>query len=375
MTTLRRALGQTEPHVSLKAAWKRVIQVSRRLRKEGLATRLHERAAIERLLALECLPEMDLPALKKSLQGVVRASNTETENECAQAIETWVERWFIENVDREVEILIHQPSGLISGDQIDRWLGTEDGRINLDAETAAVWVHQLDGMGLGGHPLAVVPVLGPNESLPAVNRDRRGRERSYETQAWLPHLDTEGHFSATPRCIAERHGELLAAPRLAVIDPFCGAGADAIAAAKAGATVLASDHNSGRVDLARQNAHHFGIEKERLNFRCGDAIELIREGLQFHPGATLFLDPPWGGVGWNREAMDFTTLFGTWPELSQLCQLAGRVVLKLPRTFDLRTLDSFGRVWAVELGLGPIADDHADRPRCLTAISDTMLGD
>jgi hypothetical protein len=75
-------------------------------------------------------------------------------------------------------------------------------------------------------------------------------------------------------------------------------------------------------------------------------------------------------VNWDRDGMNFDVLFGRWPALVPLMSLVGRLILKLPRTFDLGTLDSFGRSWSIELGLGPATDDHADRPRCLTAISD-----
>jgi hypothetical protein len=370
VSTLRQALGQIEPHVSLKAAWKRVIQLSRRLRKEGHPTQLHDRATVERLLARSAVAGMDLSALKVALSHLIQATETDQEDTTALAIEAWANSWTAEYASGDIEVQVHQPGGLITEAQIDRWLGTVDGRITLDVDAAATWVHHLGGLGLGGAPLMVDVHLRPGQSLPAVRRNQRNRERSYESKAWLPHLDTEGHFSATPRCIAERHGALLSAPKKMVIDPFCGAGSDAIAAAWAGANVIAGDQASARVALARQNALHFGVQKH-IEFQCIDAITLLTDGLKSHPGATLFLDPPWGGVNWDRDGMNFEVLFGPWSELVPLVALAGRVILKLPRTFDLSTLDSFGRSWAIEIGLGPATDHRADRARCLTAYSDS----
>jgi hypothetical protein len=369
VNSVRRALGQIEPHVSLKIAWKRVIQLSRRLRKQGHTTQLHDRAAVERLLALEPVPKMDLSGLKLNLQLLVQASDTDAEDKYALAVETWAAAFLFPPASGDVEVHVHQPNGRITEVQVDRWLGTQEGRITLDAENAAIWVHHLGGLRLGGSPLSVEVGLPPGQVLPAVSRDRRGRERTHEGQAWLPHLDTSGHFSATPHCIAERHGALLSEPRRVVIDPFCGAGADAIAAAQAGARVMAGDQDPGRLALARQNALHFGVQ-DQIEFHCVDAIRLLREGIDSHPGATVFLDPPWGGVNWDRDGMNFDVLFGRWPALVPLMSSVGRIILKLPRTFDLCTLDSFGRSWSIELGLGPATDDHADRPRCLTAISD-----
>lgn len=369
MTTLRQALGQVEPHVSLKAAWKRVIQLSRRLRKQGHPTQLHERATVERLLARPAAGGMDLHALKLALSHLLQATDIAQEDTCALAIEDWAGAWTPEYASGDVGVQVHQPGGNITEAEIDRWLGTVDGRIILDVDAAATWVHHLGGLALGGTPLRVDVQLSPGQDLPPVPRNRRNRDRSYEGKTWLPHLDTEGHFSATPRCIAERHGVLLSAPQKMVIDPFCGAGSDAIAAAWAGSNVIAGDQSSERIALARLNALHFEVQKH-IVFQCIDAITLIREGLQSHPGATLFLDPPWGGVNWDRDGMNFEVLFGRWPELLPLMGLAGRVILKLPRTFDLSTLISFGRSWTIELGLGPATDHSADRPRCLTAYSD-----
>ena len=99
-------------------------------------------------------------------------------------------------------------------------------------------------------------------------------------------------------------------------------------------------------------------------------MALLEEGLDAHGGATVFLDPPWGGVDWDRSAMNFDRLFGQWPSLKRLVPMAGRVVMKLPRTFDLASLQALNRTWIVELGLGPASDSIADRPRVLTAYSD-----
>ena len=334
MNSLRRALGQIEPHVSLKAAWKRVIQVSRRLRKDGHPTLLHERAAVERLLNQQLDPSMDLRTLKMALQQLVQASGEESESAQVRAVETWAADWVAEFATGDVEIRIQHPGGFLDERQIDRWLGTANGRTALDAQTASGWVHHLDGLSLGGASVRVEIEIEEGKNLPAVGRTQRARERNHMDLSWLPKVDTEGHYSATPKAVAYRHGSLLSEPKAVVIDPFCGLGADAIASALAGATVVAGDHSATPLELARLNAQHFGVQK-RVDFQCRDALTLLEEQLVAHPGATVFLDPPWGGHSYKH--CEKVTLYLGKSDMASVCKQMKPhyryIILKVPINF------------------------------------------
>ena len=68
--------------------------------------------------------------------------------------------------------------------------------------------------------------------------------------------------------------------------------------------------------------------------------------------------------------MDLDTLFSEVGDLRELMTRAGRVVIKLPRTFDTTSLDGLGREWDFCLGIASRGDHMADRVRLITATGD-----
>ena len=243
---------------------------------------------------------------------------------------------------------------------------TEASLESVDPVDAAVLHHELAGLNLGGMRLRVKPVLFKNEILPAAPRSRRGGPQRRDREgAWLPHTDEVGRWSATPWEIAQRHGSLLKeAGASCVLDLFCGCGADAIGFADAGLDVWACERDAGRATMAFKNAATFEVPG-RIDVTTCDGLEQLASLQEAHPGAALFVDPPWGDAeaqeGAAREALRWDALLsgagGTDPGV--LLAHPGPLLLKLPRDFDLGTLPDPDR-WSLHWQMGD-AEQGAER--------------
>lgn len=164
-------------------------------------------------------------------------------------------------------------------------------------------------------------------------------------------VDDEGLVGLTPEALAHRISE---GARGVVIDGTCGVGGLTIALARQPdvARVVAVDIDEARLSMARHNAALYGVG-DRIEWVRGDVAEVVRE----RSADLLVLDPPWGGRDYDRErvglddlGMDVRAVLERW---------SGPVRLKLPRSFDPRTLP--GR-WALELLL-----DSRQIPKLLLA--------
>ena len=223
---------------------------------------------------------------------------------------------------------------------------------------AAVLVHELDGLNLGGSLLRVEPELGDDEALPAPPRDRRGGPRRRGEGSWLPHTDAIGAWSTTPRHIAEAHARILVEAGVdRVIDLFCGCGADTVQFAEAGLRVLAVERNPGRAKLARRNATTLGVARDVVVYE-GDGLSLWSGLRAQHPDAALFLDPPWGSVEGSdsraRVARSWDTLLKSAGarDASTLIEHRAPILLKLPRDFALESLPGGAGRWQIRWHLG-----------------------
>jgi hypothetical protein len=235
----------------------------------------------------------------------------------------------------------------------------------VDPVDAAVLHHELAGLDLGGSRLRVKAVLLKGEVLPAAPRSRRaGPQRRDREGPWLPHVDEVGRWSATPWEIAKRHGELLADAGVgSVIDLFCGCGGDAIGFAAAGLDVVACERDAGRAGLARRNVATFDIPG-RVEVTLGDGLALLPTWSARHPGAALYLDPPWGSADGQetaaRRAVTWAHLLeGAGGAVDAVLDHAGPLLLKLPRDFDLATLPDPAR-WDIHWQMGD-PDHGAER--------------
>jgi len=230
---------------------------------------------------------------------------------------------------------------------------------------AAVLHHELAGLNLGGSRLRVRPVLFKQEVLPPAPRNRRaGPQRRDREGSWLPHTDDVGQWSATPWAIAQKHAAILAeAGSTEVIDLFCGCGADAIGFAERGLDVWACEVNAGRAALAFRNVAMFEV-KGRVDVTRGDGLALLESLQAKHPGAALYVDPPWGSAEAQkvvaREALTWTALLGSiGGQTDILLEHEGPLLLKLPRDFDLETLPEPNR-WTLQWNMGT-SEQNAER--------------
>lgn len=367
MTTIRDALATARPHVSLKQAWISVIQHSRDERRKGIPRTLFKRSQVERFLQQDLPPNQDIGALKGALWDVLNHQDSTSLVRALNAIDAWVNACDGSCPDDcPVKIEVSLGEAPIHSAQIDRWLGTSRGTIELPAIEAAKWLHHLGGRIIAGVPLTVRPSYSDPRPLPRVARKDRSRMRSDGQKGWLPHLDEVARFSATPESIAHSHAQEFRGCSV-VVDPFCGAGGDAVAVAMSGPTVLASDISGSRLELARANADHFGVTG-RVHFRVSSAEAAISTALLKHHDPGLYLDPPWGGTEWAQATMSLDTLFGLIPDLEGVLSQFMVVVIKLPRTFPVEQLGRFGGRWEFQFGLDSRMADPVDRLKTIIAI-------
>jgi hypothetical protein len=102
---------------------------------------------------------------------------------------------------------------------------------------------------------------------------------------------------------------------------------------------------------------------DQITFHEGSGPELIAKWAEQYPDHALFLDPPWGGRAWDRDDMDWSTLFGAYPDLVSAIQGARLSILKLPRTFQTQSLKPLGGTWSFDLAISSWSDHPADRVR------------
>jgi len=168
-------------------------------------------------------------------------------------------------------------------------------------------------------------------------------------ESWLEVTDDESRLSLTPQSVARSQGALFQVAE--VIDVFGGVGGNTVALAEAGRQVWMIEPCQERVDATRRSLKSRGL---------GDHVEVVCEGLESalprlmhaHPAAGLFLDPPWGGRGWDRKGLDWATLLGGYAGLEAGVAAAPEVVVKLPRSFDLSSLPVHGTGWQARLEWG-----------------------
>ncbi|MEC8192147.1 MAG: hypothetical protein VX127_05435 [Myxococcota bacterium] len=352
MTTVRKVLAESKPHVSTKSAWRLIIQFARQQTVRGP---LAKRAAVEAMLNATVTTDMDIGSLKRALYGCVNAANQAERSASFDAVEAFYKHHvppiFAGTLPVKVNVVgvVHPIHG------IDRWLGTTGGRIVLDARDAVRLHHHLDRHALAGGHLSLSMTVPEGQRLPPLRRGQRARKPTRNHQTWLPHTDSEGRFSASPRSLADLHAKLLGHCEL-IIDPFCGAGADAIGFALNGKRVLASDTNAERLDLAMRNARHFGV-LDSIEFALKSADHALM-GLVADRRSGVYLDPPWGGPGSTFQPEEALTLLQAVPACVD-------TVLKVPRDFPVAVLPTMDAAWNVHLGLDVEMVDPADRLKTL----------
>lgn len=368
MPTVRNELATIRPHVSTKTAWRETIRILRRIKTPGQQPTLTSQSAVHRLLDLEHHNEMNLSSIKELLRQVVQEDTPHGKENAAIQLDTWAATWLPKHTKGPVTLTANGWPDWLSTTDKKAIYGQSSDQFTCTPTEAAELFHHLHGLNIGGATIHLSHNLPPHEVLPSVARKDRSRKRARGHSNWLPHLDDQGRISATPKSIARMHGELLKNTAGVVVDAFCGLGADTIGAALAGCRVFAVEQDPKRIELAKSNAHHFGISS-KVSFVLGDATDIVPKLLHEHFDAAVFLDPPWGGVQWDRTTMNFETLFSPFTGLWN--SIVGRhpLLLKLPRTFDTTSLPTKNTTWKFKIGRLEAETSPADRARTIAALT------
>jgi trimethylguanosine synthase len=191
---------------------------------------------------------------------------------------------------------------------------------------------RLRGVGLGGRALTVAVVPAPKRASVRAARLADARARRDTTPGFTrpgAQLDDEGRLSLTPEALALGLG--LRARGRRVLDAGCGCGGNSIGFARAGCRVLAVDTSEERLALARHNARLYGVA-DRISFVYADAREVVAA----ETPEVLFVDPPWGGPGWDRTRTTAADL----PLVEALWSVpAAEVWAKVPPSFAPASLE------------------------------------
>ncbi len=366
MATLRERLRDESPHVPLKTAWRAQIRASRAARRTlGNSGFLSNRRAVEQSLDQKVEPEADVAGLKDALRRLLAAEGVQR-IEVASEIDERVQAMVASVANEPVQLVVSGwPTWLTVGDQ-SRILGRPaQSLLEVPPQEAAFLVRELSGLHLGGSTLLLQTGLSTGERLPTVPRGQRSRPRARGTRPWLPFLDEEGRYSLTPELLAKEHAEMLA-EHAVVIDAFCGCGGDAIAFAEAGMEVHAVELDPARLELAHQNAEARGVG-EQIIFHRGRAQDVVPGLVESHPAAAVYLDPPWGGVDWDREHQVFDRLVPA--DLMPAIECASQVLLKAPRALDPASLPKLGAPWRIRPAWNPHTCSPAEQVLFLRALA------
>jgi hypothetical protein len=372
--TLRDLLRDAEPRdFAAKEAFRELVRALRaRKRETGASGLLVGQAELDRALSTP-IPgaarsenkRAAVAEIKQVLRALLRDGLDEARRQDAAVRVDDLVRWLLPEVaEGEIDVDISGWPDGFGPEQRARLLRRPTAPpFALPAGEAAALVREFHGFALAGNALRVELDLPRGVVLPPVPRDlRAGPMRRERGDPWLPFLDEEGRWSLTPRAIAARQARRVATPL--VVDAMCGCGGNSVAFALAGLRVVALDRDGERLALARQNARRFRVER-RISFHEGEADALLPRALHEAPAATIFLDPPWGGV--EQPATRWEELLPRDPAFERLLFSAASLMLKLPRAFDVATLPAPpGVTWRIHYEFGDEEDD-ASVLRMLTA--------
>ncbi len=110
-------------------------------------------------------------------------------------------------------------------------------------------------------------------------------------------MDKVSWYSVTPEKIATHIAERFRVLKPHVIvDAFCGAAGNAIQFARLGGLTIAIELCQSRIDIARNNAQVYGVEKN-IEFINGNAYQILPS---LKVVDAIFLSPPWGGPAYQE---------------------------------------------------------------------------
>ena len=364
--TLREQLAASPPHVSLKKALRALISTLRKASR-GLEIPRHPlagRAELERVLQSVVEAESNaLETIKTHLRAVLNVP-AEAERHAIAAADgllALVPRVLSADASCAVRLENRPPQ---MDDRLARLLLGAEGS-SMRAAEAALAMHRLHGLDVGGYKLEVHVTIPAGFCLPSVPRGERSDRGRWGREApWLKHLDDLGRASLTPRRLAERMVDQAAGIGDRVLDVCGGCGGNTVAFAAAGRHVVAWELDAARAALARRNVHEHGVGA-RVTIHAGSVEDALARAVL--PTDLLFVDPPWFPNGRDR-ADSFGDMFRTLPVLASVVERHKAVMLKLPRTFQVDTLPGGAAAWLLRYELGHRSTGDARVVRMITAL-------
>lgn len=149
-------------------------------------------------------------------------------------------------------------------------------------------------------------------------------------------LDREALFSVKPETAALEIAD--AVPGERILDPFCGAGGSAIAFARRGKRVIASDRDPLRCAMTVHNAAVYGVGDRVQVFHAEAESQIERRAAD-----AAYLDPPWGGPDYAQKPRflwdDFYAGFAD--TLTKALERFDCAAVSLPNNFDWNALKPF----------------------------------
>ncbi|KAH8385116.1 hypothetical protein KR200_005671, partial [Drosophila serrata] len=109
-------------------------------------------------------------------------------------------------------------------------------------------------------------------------------------------LDRESWFSVTPEKIAKQTARRLSCDL--IVDAFCGCGGNAIQFANTCGRVIAIDIDAEKLAMAKHNAGIYGVA-HKIEFIHADFLQFAVSS-RIRPNV-VFLSPPWGGPGYQKQ--------------------------------------------------------------------------
>ncbi|XP_030246800.1 trimethylguanosine synthase [Drosophila navojoa] len=148
-------------------------------------------------------------------------------------------------------------------------------------------------------------------------------------------LDRESWFSVTPEKIAKQTARRLASD--VIVDAFCGCGGNAIQFANTCGRVIAIDIDLNKLTMAKQNAAIYGVA-HKIDFVHADFLQFART-TRVRPDA-IFLSPPWGGPGYQKQQTfdieENLLPLGASPLMEHARRLTENIGFFLPRSSNIK---------------------------------------
>ncbi|KAJ8604119.1 hypothetical protein CTAYLR_001790 [Chrysophaeum taylorii] len=163
-------------------------------------------------------------------------------------------------------------------------------------------------------------------------------------------LDAEAEYSVSDEKSARRVATLAASlstsEESVIIDATACVGGNAFQFASVFSRVVAIEIDDARCGMLRFNVDLLGLTN--VDVLKGDCVACLPDCLRRHPGALVFVDPPWGGRGYrSRDLVDFRLANdATLVDVADLCatHAATHLLFKLPTAYDASDLAAKYRI-------------------------------